>query len=57
MREGAAHKIESMLQAGRTQGMHRMDDSLYRLALENTIAGEEAFRKSSDRSRFQRFLA
>jgi twitching motility protein PilT len=56
VREGAAHKIESMLQAGRSQGMHRMDDSLYRLALENTIAGEEAFRKSSDRSRFQRFL-
>jgi len=56
IREGAAHKIESMLQAGRNEGMHRMDDSLFRLAQEGTIGGEEAFRKASDKSRFDRFL-
>ncbi|MHC4549853.1 MAG: type IV pilus twitching motility protein PilT [Planctomycetota bacterium] len=56
IREGAAHKIESMLQAGRGEGMHRMDDSLYRLAAEGVISGEEAYRKASDKSRFLRFL-
>ncbi|MHC4956778.1 MAG: type IV pilus twitching motility protein PilT [Planctomycetota bacterium] len=55
IREGASHKIESMLQAGRTDGMHRMDDSLYRLATEGLIAGEEAYRKASDKGRFERF--
>jgi twitching motility protein PilT len=56
VREGAAHKIESMLQGGRSEGMHRMDDSLFRLAGDGVIAGEEAFRKAADKSRFQRFL-
>ncbi|MHC4952342.1 MAG: type IV pilus twitching motility protein PilT [Planctomycetota bacterium] len=56
IREGAAHKIESMIQAGRSEGMHRMDDSLFRLASEGQIAGEEAFRKASDKGRFQRFV-
>jgi twitching motility protein PilT len=57
IREGAAHKIESMLQAGRSDGMHRMDDSLYRLAMEGVIAGEEAHRKAGDKGRFQKFVA
>jgi len=56
IREGAAHKIESMLQAGRNEGMHRMDDSLFRLAIEGSISGEEAYRKATDKSRFQRFV-
>jgi len=56
IREGAAHKIESMLQGGRAEGMHRMDDSLFRLASEGTIAGEEAYRKASDKGRFGRFV-
>jgi len=55
IREGASHKIESMLQAGRAEGMHRMDDSLFRLASDGVIAGEEAYRKASDKGRFQRF--
>jgi len=57
IREGAAHKIESMLQAGRADGMHRMDDSLYRLVESGVIAGEEAFRKASDKARFERFIS
>jgi twitching motility protein PilT len=56
IREGAAHKIESMLQAGRTEGMHRMDDSLFRLATEGKVSGEEAYRKASDKARFARFV-
>jgi twitching motility protein PilT len=57
IREGASHKIESMLQAGRSEGMHRMDDSLYRLTTEGLIAGEEAYRKASDKGRFERFTS
>jgi len=56
IREGSAHKIESMLQGGRSEGMHRMDDSLFRLASDGLIAGEEAFRKAGDKGRFQRFV-
>ena len=56
IREGAAHKIESMLQAGKSEGMHRMDDSLFRLASQGLISGEEAFRKASEKDRFQRFF-
>ena len=56
IREGAAHKIESMLQAGRSEGMHRMDDSLFGLVRDELIAGEEAFRKAGDKGRFQRFV-
>jgi len=56
IREGAAHKIESMLQAGRTEGMHRMDDSLFHLASEGKVSGEEAYRKASDKARFARFV-
>ena len=56
IREGATHKIESMIQGGRSEGMHRMDDSLFRLASEGVIAGEEAYRKANDKGRFQRFV-
>ena len=55
IREGASHKIESMLQAGRGQGMHRMDDSLYRMVEEGLINREEGFRKAEDKGRFERF--
>lgn len=56
IREGAAHKIESMLTAGRDEGMHRMDDSLFRLAVNGVIEGEEAYRKANEKARFDRFL-
>jgi twitching motility protein PilT len=56
IRKGEAHKIESMIQAGRSVGMHRMDDSLFKLVSEGTIAGEEAYRKAGDKGRFQRFV-
>jgi len=56
IREGATHKIESMLQAGRAQGMHRMDDSLYRLVEEGVINREEAYRKAEEKARFETFM-
>jgi len=33
-----------------------MDDSLYRLASDGIISGEDAYRKGSDKSRFLKFL-
>ncbi len=56
IREGATHKVDSLFQAGRSEGMHRLDDDLFRLAKSETISGEEAYRKSNDKSRFERFL-
>ena len=56
IREGASHKIDAIIQSGRSKGMHRLDDSLYRLATEGVIEGEEAFHKASDKSRFTRFI-
>jgi twitching motility protein PilT len=56
VREGAAHKIESMLKAGRAEGMHLMDDSLYALAEERAVSGEDAYRLANDKPRFRRFV-
>ena len=56
IRKGEAHKMESMIQAGKSVGMHRMDDSLFRLVTEGAIPGEEAYRKANDKGRFQRFV-
>ncbi|MCZ6572085.1 MAG: PilT/PilU family type 4a pilus ATPase [Planctomycetota bacterium] len=56
IREGASHKIESILQAGRSEGMHSMDDSLLRLVQDGSIEGFEAYRKATDKSRFHRFI-
>jgi twitching motility protein PilT len=57
IREGASHKVESMIKAGKAEGMHTMDDSLYRLAESGAVAGDDAYRKSNDKARFLRFAA
>ncbi|MFQ5878514.1 MAG: type IV pilus twitching motility protein PilT, partial [Acidobacteriota bacterium] len=57
IRDGASHKILSVLQAGRAGGMHTMDDSLFRLARDGVIEGLEAWRKAADKSRFLTFLS
>ena len=36
--------------------LSRLDDSLFRLAIEGVIPGEEAFAKSNEKDRFTRFL-
>ena len=56
IREGASHKVATAIQAGRTQGMHRLDDSLWHLAGAGTIAGEEAWHHADEKTRFTRFL-
>jgi twitching motility protein PilT len=56
IRDGESHKIDSAIQSGRSQGMHRLDDSLFRLAMDGVVAGEEAFAKANEKDRFTRFL-
>lgn len=56
IREGASHKVDAMIQANRAQGWHRLDDSLFRLAMEGTIGGEDAWSKANEKERFGRFL-
>ena len=56
IRDGESHKIDSSIQSARAQGMHRLDDSLFRLAMEGVIPGEEAWSKANEKDRFTRFL-
>lgn len=56
IRDGESHKIDSALQSGRSAGMHRLDDTLFRLAIEGVIPGDEAFSKANEKDRFTRFL-
>jgi twitching motility protein PilT len=56
IRDGATHKVDSLFQSGRSRGMHRLDDDLFRLATEGIVAGEDAYRRANDKSRFDRFL-
>ena len=56
IREGSTHKVDSLFQAGRSQGMHRLDDDLFRLASEGIVSGPDAYRRANDKSRFDRFL-
>jgi len=55
IREGATHKVDSLFQSGRSQGMHRLDDDLFRLASEGVVSGAAADRRANDKSRFERF--
>ncbi len=55
IREGATHKVDALFQSGRAEGMHRMDDALFRLASEGTISGDDAFLRAGDKQRFERF--
>ena len=56
IREGDTHKVDTLFQSGRGEGMHRLDDCLFRLAQQQLISGEDAHRRANDKSRFDRFL-
>jgi len=56
IREGETHKVDALFQSGRAEGMHRLDDSLFRLAQEGKVSGEDAHRRANDKSRLERFL-
>lgn len=56
IREGAIHKIVSLIEGGRGLGMQLMDDSILKRFKEGAISGENAHRWAFDKKRFQGFL-
>jgi twitching motility protein PilT len=55
IREGATVKITSVMQSGRSLGMQLMDDAIEALRAAGVISGQEAYMKSLDKPRFERF--
>jgi twitching motility protein PilT len=56
IREGNTPMLNSIIQSGKAQGMQAMDDVLFSLAKEGRIAGEDAFHKANNKSRFEEFV-
>jgi twitching motility protein PilT len=57
IREGKTYQIVSMMQAGRAQGMHTMDQHLADLVKSGTVTFEAAKEKAHDLDGFDRLLA
>lgn len=55
IREGNTPMINSIVQNGRKEGMQSMDDSLYLLAKEGRVSGEDAWMKATNKKRFEEF--
>lgn len=53
IREGAIHKIVSLIEGGRGLGMQLMDDSIQMRLKEGAISPESAYRWASDKKRFE----
>jgi twitching motility protein PilT len=56
IREGNTPMINSIIQAGKAQGMQAMDDVLFKLATEKKISAEDAFHKATSKARFEPML-
>ncbi len=56
IREGATQKLQDVIVAGKGQGMQFMDDAIYSLLQNGSVAPHEAFMKAIDKSRFRQFL-
>lgn len=56
IREGAIHKIVSLIEGGRGSGMQLMDDSILQRLKEGAISAENAYRWAADKKRFQPML-
>lgn len=55
IREGKIEKIVSVLQAGKREGMQSMDDALEELVKNNVIDGVDAYFKSVEKHRFEKY--
>lgn len=53
VREGAVHKIPSVIEGGRGEGMQLMDDSIMERLRAGEISAREAYMKAIDKRRFQ----
>ena len=56
IREGATHKLQDVIVAGKGQGMQFMDDAIHALLQRGTVSPHEAFMKAIDKNRFKQFL-
>ena len=56
IREQKTYQIPSMMQTGKRYGMQLLDDSIMELYNRGWIAGEDAYLKANDKTRFRPFL-
>ena len=56
IREGATQKLQDVIVGGKAEGMQFMDDAIFQTLQEGVVSGEEAFMKSTDKSRFRQYL-
>jgi twitching motility protein PilT len=57
IREGATHKFQDVIVAGKGQGMQFMDDAIHALLQQGVVSAREAFMKAVDKNRFKEFLS
>ncbi len=55
IREGGTHKIASLIESSRGDGMQLMDDSIFSRLEDGLITRGEALRYASDKARFESF--
>jgi twitching motility protein PilT len=53
LREGATHKLQDVIVAGKSQGMQFMDDAIWEKMSDGTITPLEAYMKAIDKNRFK----
>ena len=53
IREGAVHKIISLIEGGRGKGMQLMDDAILVRLKEGVISGDNAYRWATEKKKFQ----
>ena len=56
IREGAVHKIVSLIEGGRGKGMQLMDDAILARLKEGSISAENAYRWAAEKKKFQHLL-
>jgi len=57
IRSGNSHKLVSVIQAGRKQGMQTLDGVLKELVRKEIISGEDAYEHAVERGNFERYVA
>ena len=55
IREGKVERIVSVIQAGKREGMQLLDDALEKMVQEDIIDGNDAYMKSNEKRRFEKF--
>jgi twitching motility protein PilT len=56
IREGKIHEITNVIQSGKAQGMHTLDDSLSAMVTKKIVTGEEAYVYAENKSWFEPYL-